>query len=93
MCTNIVEHAVVAGSAKGSHGWFRVERANVSYDHPFHAPLDHALNIDFVDTAAAIGERIGVELTVESGRELANTILAVVDQAEAFERSSPTMTA
>jgi hypothetical protein len=93
MCTNIVEHAVVAGSAKGSHGWFRVECAHVSYDHPFHAPLDHALNIDFVDTAGGIGERIGVELTVESGRELANAILAVVDQAEAFERSSRAVTA
>jgi len=93
MCTNIVAHAVVAGSAKGSHGWFRVERAHVSYDHPFHAPLDHALNIDFVGAAGGIGERVGVELTVESGRELANAILAVVDQAEAFERRSLSVTA
>ncbi|MFN5928987.1 MAG: DUF6295 family protein, partial [Roseiflexaceae bacterium] len=39
----------VAGSAKGSNGWFTVREVNVSYDHPFEAPFEHALNLDFVN--------------------------------------------
>ena len=29
----------------------------MSYDHPFNAPLDHALNIDFVNEAQGPGAR------------------------------------
>jgi hypothetical protein len=46
MCTMIVEKVKIDGSGKGMHGWFKLEQANVSYDHPFNAPLEHALNID-----------------------------------------------
>ena len=49
MCTYIFEHAKMMGSVKGQKGWFNVDRANVCYDHPAHAPLDHALLLDFVD--------------------------------------------
>jgi len=49
MCSYIVmKAALVDSSAKGAKGWMRVDTANVYYDHPFHAPLDHALGIDFV---------------------------------------------
>ena len=41
----IVEKAKLIGSAKGANGWMRIDTANVYYDHPFHAPLDHALGI------------------------------------------------
>ena len=43
MCTMIVEKVKVDGSGKGTSGWFKLEQANVSYDHPFNAPLEHAL--------------------------------------------------
>jgi len=87
MCSNILESAVVAGSAKGPRGWFRLDRANVGYDHPFHADLDHALTIDFVD-GQAIDQRVAVELTIDSARELAAAIMTAVERAEAYEGRS-----
>jgi hypothetical protein len=45
MCSYTVEKAKLLGSAKGPSGWMRIDTANVYYDHPFHAPLDHALGI------------------------------------------------
>ena len=83
MCTMIVEQIAVEGSGKGAGGWFSVRQANVSYDHPFNAPLDHALNIDFVDEAQGPGARVAVELSVESARALVETIQAVLGRADA----------
>jgi hypothetical protein len=79
----IVKHIGIEGSGKGTSGWFKVQQANVSYDHPFNAPLEHALNIDFVNEAQGPGARVAVELTAESARNLVETILAVLAQAEA----------
>ena len=45
----IVEKVKIDGSGKGTNGWFKLEQANISYDHPFDAPFEHALNIDFVN--------------------------------------------
>jgi Family of unknown function (DUF6295) len=83
MCTTIVEQAVIEGSGKGKDGWFSVRQAHVSYDHPFHAPLEHALNIDFVNEAQGLGARVAVELSVESAQKLVATIQSVLAQAEA----------
>lgn len=83
MCTMIVQHVAIEGSGKGTSGWFRVDQANVSYDHPFDAPMDHALNIDFVNEAQGPGARVAVELSAESARSLVATILAVLNEAEA----------
>ena len=83
MCTMIVEQIAVEGSGKGAGGWFSVRQANVPYDHPFNAPLDHALNIDFVDEAQGPGARVAVELSVESARALVETIQAVLGRADA----------
>jgi hypothetical protein len=83
MCTMIVEQVAVEGSGKGAGGWFNVRQANVSYDHPFHVALDHALNIDFVDEAQGPGARVAVELSVTSARALVQTIQAVLAQADA----------
>ena len=82
MCTNIAMSTELAGSGKGPQGWYPVVKAVVSYDHPFHAPLDHAINIDFVDGANGLNGRASVELTIDGARELARTILAAVEQAE-----------
>ena len=83
MCTAIVESTGITGSGKGPGGWFDLARAHVTYDHPFHAPIEHALNIDFVD--ATDGARVAVELTADSARRLAETILATLDRADAYE--------
>ena len=83
MCTMIVEKIKVDGSGKGKDGWFKLEGANVTYDHPFNAPLEHALNIDFVNESMGPAARVAVELSEQAARELVKTILAVLDQAEA----------
>ena len=83
VCSYITEQASIVGSAKGPAGWMAVDGANVYYDHPYHAPLDHSLNIDFVNTADGVGARVAVELRAESARELVRAILAALDQGEA----------
>jgi hypothetical protein len=83
MCTMIAEQIAVEGSGKGASGWFTVRQANVSYDHPFNVPLDHALNIDFVNEAQGPGARVAVELSVASARALVETIQAVLSKADA----------
>ena len=70
------------GSGKGTSGWFKLEQANISYDHPFNAPLEHALNIDFVNESQGLGARVAVELSEQAARDLVKTILAVLDQAD-----------
>ncbi len=82
MCTMISQKVTVTGSGKAASGWFHVNQANISYDHPFDAPYEHALNIDFVNEAISPGARVAVELTAESARALVATILAVLDEAE-----------
>ncbi len=83
MCTMIAERVQIEGSGKGTSGWLRVTQANVSYDHPFDAPMEHALNIDFVNEDRGPGARVAVELSAESARSLVEAILDVLDQAEA----------
>ena len=81
MCTMIVEKVKVDGSGKGTTGWFKLEQANISFDHPFNAPLEHALNIDFVNESQGSSARVAVELSEQAARDLVRTILAVLDQA------------
>ena len=83
MCTMIVETAKISGSGKGASGWFTLGQVNVAYDHPFNAPLEYALNVDFVNAIEGPGARVAVELSPESARELVKTILAALDRAEA----------
>ena len=79
----IVKQVEIEGSGKRADGWFSLRQANVSYDHPFHAPFEHALNIDFVDEAQGPGARVAVELSPEAARALVETIQSVLAQAEA----------
>ncbi|MEO8356690.1 MAG: DUF6295 family protein [Chloroflexota bacterium] len=83
MCTMIIEKIKVDGSGKGTSGWFKLEGANVSYDHPFNAPMEHALNIDFVNQSMGPSARVAVELSEQAARDLVKTILAVLEQADA----------
>jgi hypothetical protein len=83
MCSYIVEKARLDGSAKGANGWMRIDTANVYYDHPLHAQLDHALGIDFINEAQGGRERVAVELSADSARRLVEKILVALASGEA----------
>jgi len=82
MCTMITHQAKIYGRGKRGEDWIELKEANVSYDHPYGMPLEHALNIDFVNQAQGPGARVAVELSVEAARELVKTIQAVLAQAD-----------
>jgi hypothetical protein len=82
MCTMIVKKITIDGSGKGTNGWFTLHQANVSYDHPFHIPMEHALNIDFVNEDLGPGARVAVELSEKAARNLVDAILDVLLKAE-----------
>jgi len=82
MCTGIVENTKVSGSGKGSHGWFLLDQATVSYDHPDHAQAERAVLIDFINGAEGPESRIAVELTPQSARDLVRAILASLSRGE-----------
>lgn len=82
MCSYVTEKVSISGSAKGPHGWMVVNTATVYYDHPYHAPLDHSLNVDLLDGADGAGTRVALELSAESARALAWAILAALEQGE-----------
>jgi len=82
MCTMIAYQVQIMGRGKSSLEWFELREANVSYDHPYDLPLEHALNIDFVNEALGPGARVAVELSVEAARQLVKTIEAVLAQAD-----------
>lgn len=83
MCTMLVQQSKIDGCGKGAQGWFDVREVNVSFDHPFNLRQEHALNVDFVNEAEGPGARVAVELTLESARRLAESILSMLEQAEA----------
>jgi hypothetical protein len=82
MCTMIANKIALDGSGKGAAGWFHVNQAAVSYDHPFHIRLEHALNIDFVSEGLGMDARVAVELSEADARQLALTILETLDKAK-----------
>ncbi len=82
MCSYITEKAEIFGSAKGPQGWFHVDTANVYFDHPYHAPLDHSLNIDFVNEADGAQTRVAIEISAESARELVAKIVAALESGD-----------
>ncbi len=83
MCSYLSVRTDIAGSAKGAQGWFSVTSAQVYFDHPFHAPFDHALNIDFTDPSRGPGARVAVELSAESARRLVESITEALAAAGA----------
>ncbi len=82
MCTMIVKKVELDGSGQGTSGWFSVNQANVSYDHPFHIQHEHALNIDFVNEDLGLDARVAVELSEADAGQLVAAILDVLDQAK-----------
>ncbi len=78
MCTHTTETLPVTGSAKSDGSWLRVTDATVYFDHPVHTLAGHTLNIDLRRPADGPAARVGIELTAESARALAESILSVL---------------
>ncbi len=74
MCTYNTERAAITGSGKARTGWVKLTEATVYYDHPVHAQAEHTLNIDLTGDGGSPGDRIAVELTAASARELVAAI-------------------
>jgi hypothetical protein len=53
--------------------------ATIYFDHPVHFSAGHALLIDIRHRDALPAERVALEMDAESARELARTILQVLD--------------
>jgi hypothetical protein len=85
MCTSIVEVVAVEGAGKGEGGWFALDRAAVSYDHPHHALLEEAITLDFVSSALGPGARVAVELSLETAKHLSAVLARAIAAAETAE--------
>ena len=70
MCTSIVEIVRAEGMAKREDAWFPLTQAVVAYDHARHAPLADVVTLDFINTELEPGARAGIELTLETAKEL-----------------------
>jgi Family of unknown function (DUF6295) len=86
MCTSIVEIVRAQGMAKRGDQWFPLAQAVVAYDHARHAPLGDVITLDFINTDLAPGARAGVELTLETARELRAALDRAITAAE-FEEA------
>ncbi len=89
MCTSIIEIARAEGMAKRGDDWFPLNRTVVAYDHARHAPLGDVITLDFVNTELDPGARAGIELTLETAKELRAALdraIAAADYEEAEVR-------
>ncbi len=82
MCTSIIEIARAEGMAKRGDDWFALSQAVVAYDHARHAPLDDVITLDFINTGLDPGARAGIELTLETARELRAALDRAITAAE-----------
>jgi uncharacterized protein DUF6295 len=89
MCTSIIEVVGAEGMAKRGDEWFAVSHSVVAYDHARHANLGDVITLDFINTALDPGARAGVELTLETAKELRAALdraIAAADHEEAEVR-------
>ncbi len=86
MCTSIVEIVGAEGMAKRGQAWFPLSTAVVAYDHARHAPLGDVITLDFLNTGLGPEARAGVELTLDSARELRAALERAIAAAE-FEEA------
>lgn len=82
MCTSILEIVETDGMGKGGEGWIDLTHAVVSYDHPHHALFEDAITLDFVNSALGPGSRIGIEISLETAKELCAALQRTIEQAE-----------
>ena len=86
MCTSIIETARAEGMAKRGDEWFPLTQAVVAYDHARHAPLGDVITLDFINSGLEPGARAGVELTLETAKELRAALDRTIAAAE-FEEA------
>lgn len=86
MCTSIIEVTRADGMAKRGDSWFPLSQAVVAYDHARHAPLGDVITLDFLNTALGAEARAGVELTLETAKELRAALDRAIAAAE-FEEA------
>ena len=79
MCSYVVEKTAITGSAKAGGAWTPISNAVVAVDHPSHATLDHALIVDFTSAGRPVSERVALELSVASARELISCMQSALD--------------
>ena len=86
MCTSIVEIVRVEGMAKRQDEWFPLTQAVVAYDHARHAPLGDVITLDFLNAGLGPEARAGIELTLETAKELRAALDRAIAAAE-FEEA------
>ena len=86
MCTSIVEIVAAEGMAKHGDDWFPLTQSVVAYDHARHAPLGDVITLDFINTGLDPGARAGIELTLETAKELRAALDRAIAAAE-FEEA------
>ena len=86
MCTSIIEIARAEGMAKRGDEWFPLSQAVVAYDHARHAPLGDVITLDFINIGLEPGARAGIELTLETAKELRAALDRAISAAE-FEET------
>jgi hypothetical protein len=79
MCSYITVKTSVTGSAKAAGAWTPITDAVVAVDHPSHATLDHALIVDFTNAGRSVSERVALELSIASARELISCMQSALD--------------
>jgi hypothetical protein len=94
MCTSIIEVIGAEGMAKRGDQWFSLTHAVVAYDHARHAPLGDVITLDFINTALEPGARAGIELTLESAKDLRAALdraiaAADIEEAEVRGKGAP----
>ncbi len=96
MCTSIIEVVAAEGMAKRGDEWFALAQAVVAYAHARHAPLGDVITLDFINVGLDPGARAGIELTLESAKELRAALdraiaAAEFEEAEVRGRGAPTL--
>jgi Family of unknown function (DUF6295) len=89
MCTSIIEITRADGMAKREDKWFPLSHAVVAYDHARHAHLGDVITLDFINADLDPGARAGIELTLETAKELRAALdraIAAADFEEAEVR-------
>src|ERR1700694_408669 len=82
MWTYIIESARAEGRAKRGDQWFALTHTVVAYDHARHAPLGDVITLDFINTDLDPGARAGIELTLETAKELRAALDRAIAAAE-----------
>lgn len=94
MCTSIIEVTQAEGMAKRGDSWFPLSQAVVAYDHARHALLGDVITLDFLNTGLGAEARAGVELTLETAKELRAALdrairAADLEEAEVRGKGAP----